>query len=518
MTNHDVSIGELAKQNPWWKNREFPPDDPEKGRYEKSSFKWNPRLLKRLEEKDVIYTLRGPRRVGKTTSLKIKIEQCLSEGVLPRNIFYFSCDRLYNPPFQNEKDLANVLETYLRFRKADERAFIFIDEITQVKDWQPRIQPLIREGKFRNCTVVFTGNHCIDVRKRPNLLVGLRGEQLLKHRDANLVLLQPKFVEYVETRDETIGREIEKLNLHGGNKRKEVFLNLANHVIPPEVEENLSLYVPELNDLLADYLITGGNCQATHEYVSTGTISKNIYDTFVRLITNDICEWECSQPYAKQTLSRIIETIAWPVTWSGLIEGTSIKNHKTSRSYTEMFIDTFAVNCHYKWKRGKKRSEPHYASPDKKIYIRDPFIFHACHAWIMGKDDPFALSLEFLGDNRGRLVESVFSDHLTRLAFKLNFETPGSFKPHDHVFFYRTKGNNEKGETEVDFVVRIDNKFLAVESKYSDNKPNNLRAMKEFMRNAPDAYPCGIVTSKTILDDSNDKCVIIPASILLLLI
>lgn len=511
MTNNGVSIGELANQNPWWKTEQFPSDDPEKEKYEKSSFKWNPRLSKILENKDVIYTLRGPRRVGKTTSLKIIIEQYLSEGITPRNIFYFSCDRLDNLPFRGKDDLASVIAKYLSFRIKEERAFIFIDEITQVKDWQRKMQPLIRGGEFRNCTTIFAGNHCIDVHKRPDLLTGIRGEDLLEHRDPNLVLLQPKFSEYVETRDKTIGKLIEDLNLHTGEKRKELFLNLANRIIPREIEENLSLYVPELNDFLDDYLKTGGNCQAAHEYVSTGKINSNIYDTFVRLIKTDILEWGYQEHYAKQILYKIIETITKPVAWNGLKEDTSIKDHNTSRSYTEMFIDTFVVNCHYKLKLGKHHSEPYYISPDKKIYIRDPFIFHACNAWIKGRDDPFALSLELLEADRSRLVEGIFSDHLNRLAFKLNKKTPGSFKPHDHVFFWR--GSRQK---EVDFLVRIDNKFLAVEVKDS-NKTKNQSAMSEFIREAPDAYQYGIVTSKTNLSTSY-KYTVIPAAILLLLI
>lgn len=263
MTNSVVSIGELAKQNPWWKTGALPSDDQEKEKYEKSSFKWNPRLLKILENEDIVYTLRGPRRVGKTTSLKLIIERFLAEGILPKNLFYFSCDRLYNLPFRGKEDLAGVLTKYLSFRESEQRAFIFIDEVTHVHDWQLRMQPLIRAGMFNNCTAVFTGNHCIDVTKRPNSLADLRGNvRLLKHSDPNLILLQPKFSEYVETLDKTIGKQIEKLNLHTGEKRKELFLSLASNTVPNEITE-LALYVPELNDLLSQYLITGGNCQAT---------------------------------------------------------------------------------------------------------------------------------------------------------------------------------------------------------------------------------------------------------------
>jgi predicted AAA+ superfamily ATPase len=512
LSKNDVTIGDLAEQNPWWKTGEFPSDDPEKERYEASSFKWKPRLLRILESEDVIYTLRGPRRVGKTTSLKLIIEQFLSEGVLPKNIFYFSCDQLYNLPYLDQEDLAGVLTKYLNFRESKERAFIFIDEVTRLPDWQRRIEPLLRKRLFKNCTAIFTGNHCIDVRKRPNSLVDLRGEaNLKKHKNPNLVLLQPKFSEYVETQDKVIREHIEKQKLHTREKREELLLSLANNTIPDEIDD-LMLYIRELNSLLSDYLITGGNCQAVHEFLSTGTISQSTYNAFIELIRTDIMEWGYNEYFAKQILGRIIETITTPVTWNSLKGKTAAKDHKTSNSYAELLIDTFIVNCHYKLKVGKSSSKPYYSSQDKKIYIRNPFVFHACNGWVWGRDMQ-RLSLDYVKEHRSRLLEGVFSDHLARLMFKFHSNVP-CFKPSDYVFFWKSTKIEEKEEKEVDFVVKLNDKSLAVEVK-DTNKIKSTEAIREFT-NTADAYKCGIITSDTDLK-SHHKYVRVPASILLLL-
>jgi predicted AAA+ superfamily ATPase len=77
--------------------------------------------------------------------------------------------------------------------------------------------------------------------------------------------------------------------------------------------------------------------------------------------------------------------------------------------------DSYVVGLFYHL--GEKKGVPQYRK-DKKIYIQDPFIFHACRGWIFGKNS-FELSLEYLRspENRSALVEGVVGNHLSRLMF-----------------------------------------------------------------------------------------------------
>jgi predicted AAA+ superfamily ATPase len=83
MTISNMNIVEIADWNEWWKTDKFPPNDPNIEDWSHSNFKWQPRLGKTFEKEEVLYILRGPRRVGKTTLVKLMIKKLLAEGVLP---------------------------------------------------------------------------------------------------------------------------------------------------------------------------------------------------------------------------------------------------------------------------------------------------------------------------------------------------------------------------------------------------------------------------------------------------
>ena len=71
---------ELIDQNPWWRNPKAIEQDNHILELEKSRVKWDPRLRRMFTlDKDIVYTLRGPRQVGKTTLLKNMIRG-LSDG------------------------------------------------------------------------------------------------------------------------------------------------------------------------------------------------------------------------------------------------------------------------------------------------------------------------------------------------------------------------------------------------------------------------------------------------------
>ena len=83
----------------------------------------------RFDSNDHIYTLRGPRRVDKTTMLMQEIRRLVrEEGVQPSSILYYS--------FGTESRPADVYATvaeYLAMDGAPGRRFLFFDEITGIK-------------------------------------------------------------------------------------------------------------------------------------------------------------------------------------------------------------------------------------------------------------------------------------------------------------------------------------------------------------------------------------------------
>ena len=502
MTITNMSVGELAYWNEWWKTGKFPEEDANISDWNQSSFKWKPRLSATIENEEVIYILRGPRRVGKTTLVKLRIKNLLEEGVSPENVLYFPCDAVENP-----KQLKTVIDNYLdQQRRHGEWAFLFLDEISMLTNWQNTVKILYDAGRFKDCTVVLTGSHSIDLRKGAESLSGRRGKiEKLKYGTPDKVLLSAKFSEYVETLDVKLSNEIEALWLLSLQNRKNVILELLNGKIPSELKR-LALFTKELELLLDQYMVTGGISQAINQFVSRRKIAEDTYSIFVNLVVREICRWNHDEHYTRQVLRRIFEVLSSTVSWNQLKEGTDVKDSKTAESYVNILRDSFVLAYYYKLNTDK--ASPDFVS-NKKIYFQDPFIFHACRGWTYGKN-AFDLSQKFLSilEDKSKLVECLVGNHLSRFMFNLFPST--LYDPSNYVYYWTN------GKREVDFIVELDGKFVPIEVKYSDNiQKDDARGIYDFMKTGR-SHDFGIITSRNRLEVKN-KYVIIPLSILLLL-
>jgi len=499
----NTSIGELSYWNPWWRTRRFPQDDPNLNEWEGSSFKWKPRLGETIEDEEVIYVLRGPRRVGKTTLLKLRIKKLLEKGIPPENIFFFPCDAI-----ESAKQLVTVIDTYLgQQRRQGERAHILIDEISMLVDWQKAIKLLIDAGRFRDCTVILTGSHSIDLRKGTESLSGRRGKvERLKYRSPDRILLSAKFSEYAETLKQELSSEIRELRLLSQENRKKTLLELVHGRIPQEIKR-LALFTKELDLLLDQYMLTGGIATAVNQYVSSRNIAEDTYSVFVSLLVRDICRWKYDENYARQVLRRIFEVLSSQISWYKLGEGTEIRDSKTVESYVGVLRDSFVVA--YCYHLNVEKGSPFYTS-DKKIYFQDPFMFHACREWVYGRS-PFDFSQRFLStpEDKSKLVECIVNNHLSRFMFSLY---PSSlYDPSNYVFCWKSR------KREVDFVIEIDGKYVPIEVKYSDNiQRDDAQGIYDFMKTGR-SHDFGIITSRNKLE-SGTQYMVIPLSILLLLV
>ena len=89
-----------------------------------------PRLKKYIFlDKNVVYSIRGPRQVGKTTLIKIVIKELLEKNS-PLNIMYFACDLLRDNLALN--DLLNTYYSWIRPQNK-ERIFIFLELLIMVE-------------------------------------------------------------------------------------------------------------------------------------------------------------------------------------------------------------------------------------------------------------------------------------------------------------------------------------------------------------------------------------------------
>lgn len=444
---------ELMDQNPWWRKPEEISKDKNIIALTKSKVCWDPRIKYTFDlDADVIYTLRGPRQVGKTTLLKDMIRGLLKCNIPSRYIFYFTCDLIDNP-----KELSETISSYLDSVRPDrkQRAYLLIDEVSSVKDWQKAIKFLADKGSLTQTTLILTGSHTLDIKRASEKLPGRRG---ISKSPPDKIMLPMKFAEYAETLNKDIDDTIKNLNMLSWENRKQVLFSLLNGEIPEQIKE-LSFLSKELKQLFQNYLLTGGIARVTDEYLKHQEISESIYRTYVDVVLGDLAKWGKRETYLRQVIERVLETLGNPIGWNTIRQGTDIASHNTVAEYIDTLSDSFVLlylHCY-----DISRNKPTYQK-EKKIHFTDPFFLHAMRAWTTGKQ-PFESTLEFLKDPEkvGALVEGTAADHMVRLSFLL-CEQKQLFNYEDAVTYWRGKKDRE-----VDFILRQGlSKPAAIEVKY----------------------------------------------------
>ena len=499
-----MNSSELFETNPWWADPRAVDLDNNVQDWMKAKFKWKPRLGETIQwDTDVIYVLRGPRQVGKTTLTKLKIRELMQRGVPARAIFYWACDLVEKP-----ERLVEIIDTYLAFsRGVSGRRYIFLDEISSVKEWQKGIKYLYDRGKLKGSTLLLTGSHSIDLRRASESLARRRGDvHKLKDKLPDKILLPMKFSEYAETRSEDIMTLVSNQDILKRERRHQLISEIADGRLPKEIEE-VFLHLKELNQLYSEYLITGGIPRAISAYVSDGAITKDIYEGYVELLLRDIRKWGVNDDLMRQIVRRVTETMGSPVSLHNLQQETEISSHNTVASYLEYLKDSFVLAAIYRLDQTK--GSPIYRG-EKKVYFEDPFIFHALRTW-SGGTEPYEGAMNYLKreENLGEITESVVANHLVRLLFGY---TPSTQFDYTTLLFF----SQSKKKRELDFAVRRKNSYLPIEVKYQGKiRSEDGFGIIDFQKGGNASN--GLLLTKDSLE-SKRSYVAIPVSVFLLLV
>jgi len=499
-TKRDFSIGELAAQNPWWADPSSIDSDIHIQSFNSSNVPWIPRLKYKFEwAADLVYTLRGPRQVGKTTLIKLMIRDLVRQ-ISPDHVLYFNCENL-----DTRGELVGFIQTYMDWirRRSRKRAYLFIDETTAIDQWQRAIKFLVDSGKLRTTSCVLTGSHSMDIKTCAERLPGRRGQS---ETVLDKLMLPMKFSEYVETLDKKIREVLRENQLLSEDKRKNTLNSILKGEIPVSLER-ISAIINELNGYLEQYFITGGIAPIVDDFVKKGRVADSRYRDYLNVVLGDLSKLGLRESYVKQILSRLTDTLGTPVSWRTIADSTDIPHHETVAQYIECLKENFTLA--YIYYIDTRKNGPAFEKR-KKIHFLDPFIFHTLRTWVQG-GAPFQKTLEYLKDpeNTGRLAECVACSHAIRLAFLLSHQKH-TFDPASSLFYWRT---NDK---EIDLVVRINDRFLPLEVKYQRNIDSaDLFAISKF-RSITDS-PVGLVLSNE-RSEVNRNAVILPISLFLLLI
>lgn len=174
----DLIINELKKQNPWWQD---PLATPIVSKIKRDLF---PQLKERILYRELITSLVGLRRVGKSTLLFQVIGDMLDSGTNPNSILYFSFEELPGKDLGDK--LRSIIDSQTK-RSLNKKSYLFFDEIQYVNNWNSILKyyfDLSPQLKF-----VITGS--------ASLFLGTSAHESLAGRIQELVLNPMGYGEYL---------------------------------------------------------------------------------------------------------------------------------------------------------------------------------------------------------------------------------------------------------------------------------------------------------------------------------
>jgi len=487
--------------NPWWADKARIDEDAQIVKVRESHMRYDPPLRGQIRYEyesgnSVIYTLRGTRQVGKTTLIKLQIREFLETGTHPWNIFYYSFDMT-----GSRSEMAEIIQEYLLASrdKRRGRAYMFLDEITSVPEWQKGIKWLVDTGQLPDCTVLAAGSRAQSILRATERLPGRRGLT----EDAYDRLLSPmRFSEFVCATDPTIAGFFSERDMASADKRHGALREILSGGAPDIVDEIHGRFGSDLQSHLESYMLSGGIPGIVDEMVRTGRIGRGTYAAYRDGITSD---WGRRGHALEQLGEAIADSTGSAVSWDGLRRRAGLGGWEPTRSGALSLEDLSVAAVIYK--RGERKNTLRLSGP-KKIYFRDPFYMHLLgprpdHA------DPFGQSELAAGDPAwaARIVEGMVADHLIRLAGD-TASNPQRFSYSRRVFFW----SDRKGR-EVDFVFYKDGEFeVPIGVKY-----RNRVDRRELGGIAGFAGSCrGLVLSKDELDQRRDYALVPAAEFLAL--
>jgi predicted AAA+ superfamily ATPase len=358
----------MENQNPWWYGEE----DKKYEEWKTSEFKWIPPIINSLNfEPFSLNFIVGPRQVGKTTALKIFINQNLLPKINPKSIFYFSCDEL-----TDFKELGEILDNYIDFRNANKikSSFIILDEITFVDEWYRAIKARIDRFEFKNDILIITGSSSLEILKQKEYFPGRRG------KGKDIIFYPLSFRQYVNCLKnvDTLTGEIDDIE---------------------KVMKANKIHEKILENLFEKYIETGGFPLSIKEFFSSGKISHETRKVYIDWLKTDFIKLGKNESSMKEILSYIINSANTPVSWLSISKETSISSPHTTQSYVETLKGLFVVEIlNFLSPEGKV-----IFKKNKKIHITDPFLYKTICEYVRAEP------------NVPALLESVVASHLSRI-------------------------------------------------------------------------------------------------------
>ncbi|MEM4359888.1 MAG: ATP-binding protein [Candidatus Bilamarchaeaceae archaeon] len=113
-------------------------------------------LLRFAEDKDFCLVITGIRRAGKTYLAKQLLKKKIDGGIKREQTLYINFEDPSLEPYLNTESLTAIYSAYRYFLNKDEMAYIVLDEVYNVKNWEKWVRVML--DKKENVKIIITGS------------------------------------------------------------------------------------------------------------------------------------------------------------------------------------------------------------------------------------------------------------------------------------------------------------------------------------------------------------------------
>ena len=446
-----MKVSEIVDQNPWWaEGTDFVSHDPHLKAAQPIFFRRRPLEMAPGD----IYTLRGPRQVGKTTYFKETVKELLRKGVPPRTILYLSVDF-----FTSRRELRSALDYFLGITVDAERIYLLFDEITAIPDWNFELKRLADQGVTRRAVILCSGSSAPRLKEKAELLPGrgLEGnERYIKPLSFREFVLQ--VVSYLAEVLPSEELAVRFGRLQPVLSRCEIELEASLEEIRKAMSELLP-YKRELQYLFRLYLITGGIPLVINHYLknryqdSQEKIDSQVAEIFMRSVLGDLSQLKRQETLAREILRALAAKYGSRYSFSTLSHELE-RHHLTIIDYLTLMQESFILFVLYAYDFGRMEVKD---KGDKKIYFLDPFIYYSVRSYLNGREVWKVITETAEDEDRlGGVVEGVVLSHLL-----MHKEVPYLREGRTFLWTYYDRAGRE-----LDAVIRLAKGYRAVEIKY----------------------------------------------------
>jgi len=410
-------LDQFARQNRWWLNPADIQNDRHLRQLRQAPVRWEPPLPFQFD-RDAVYTLRGPRQVGKSTILKRQIAALLADGWPADRILYLDVELA---GLETARDLVDAIRAYCdsqdSWRNAartgvGERLAIFLDEVTRVQDWAGAVRGLVDNDELLDVTLVATGSHTTDLRRGGERLPGRRGGG----QELDLECLPLSFREYVQLADPELSLPppVTTFTPHGTRVSRRYRALIRSRIEP----------------LLERYLLTGGFLTALNDVARENQILPETFEAYREALAGEFTRAGMRETYLRELIDWLSQHLGQEVDYRGIAADTDIGSKDTARHYLDHLVEIYAALVVHRT-TSLTAPGPAFRSP-KKIHPLDPLFGHLIRAWAASDPDPWPSAVDTMTrrEEVGHIVESVLTVHLRR-------------RFGDRVYFWRTSDGRE---------------------------------------------------------------------------